>query len=252
MRTLNFRRTRQSMRLMSRSYAKGGDTERFHAEVTESIHHWIRDVVHGKDLCPFALKSTYDIVLSSSNSIEDNTNLVIEQAEKLVAEPPGGKFRSSLIVFPLPEELFSNRTSMDLYFNVIRASEGLIGALENLQPQDSHMKLQAVPFSSAQWPDRGQHILQMYAPWSLIQLLRYTDLERARGENEVKTIEIRKRNMDLTSSMPPQVQFNLIRECLETSKTKMIQMTRPMEKPLSELRVKQKESKGKKPGKRRR
>lgn len=181
--------------------------------VLEITERWIQNVIVQYGLCPYITKGKCKIIVSENDDFDDMTHLLVNNALKLAAEKPtpdwSDVYPSRLIVYP---QIDTGAKMEAIYAASLQKADGLIGRLDQFVTKNSQMKVQAQPYMGEQalrdilanTGERHRNTsvpFQSIAPWCTIQLLRYDDLEMARGPDGMKGLPILQNNQRLDQRM---------------------------------------------------
>jgi len=190
------------------------------ADVVRGTELWVKDIVVKHKLCPYAASSNYEIIVSTDQTEathQDRKSLVFHHIDEL--EKCNRYLASKMIVFPQLPTVAATR----LYFEVIDARRARVGNAYDYEPFGSAMKIQAVPFAPPILEPRPRVQIQGNAPWNTIQLLKYSDLQKVRGEDNNRGEKIRKRNLRyIEENWPKEKQRELLMKCQRKASIRFI------------------------------
>ena len=167
--------------------------------VRSAMKTWVKDYIVEHELCPFAHKSNYRIVIWPKENVHESSNgvsvheFIKDEVEDLLvpSHDQHKKRPNTLIVFPFVRD-FSNFYLFDRFY--VGAAEAIPGAGDQLAIFDPLCKVQFFPFHrDLNW--------RFHTPWPTLHLLRRYDLDKTRKGSDLISTAISEKNDQTIASL---------------------------------------------------
>jgi hypothetical protein len=170
-------------------------------DFTKATELWIQDVVKYHNFCPF-VNNNYKIVVANTPEYREMVDVFVKEARALAdMDIPNDQHVNApctLVVLPY---VLNPLGATKFYELALEAAEGLVGSMKEGRPEHSGMKVYSMVFigyhhlKTLLYFDANQVVpLHDVAPFTTVQLLRYSDIIHARGWDGSMQRLIRDRN----------------------------------------------------------